>query len=67
VVDHGQQLGAERVKVDLLAQPGREGVHRAGGVIAAAVEAPVDQVLDAAAAQSRAVYASGGRTRIDFG
>src|SRR5262245_57984347 len=44
--DHGQQLAVERVQVDLVAQADREGVHRAGGVVAAPVEAPVDQVLD---------------------
>jgi hypothetical protein len=36
----------QHVQVDLVAQPGRERLHRAGGVVAAAVEAPVDQVLD---------------------
>ena len=34
------------VQVDLVAQAGRERLHGAGGVVAAAVEAPVDQVLD---------------------
>jgi hypothetical protein len=49
LVDHGQQVGAEGVQVDLVAEPGRELLHGAGGVIAAAVEAPVDNQLDAAA------------------
>ena len=45
--DHGQQLGVERVQVDLVAQPDREGVEGAGGVVAAPVEAAVDHLLDA--------------------
>jgi hypothetical protein len=48
LVDHGQQLGGQGVQVDLVAQAGREPLDGAGGVVAAAVEAPVDQVLDAA-------------------
>ncbi len=46
LVDHGQQLAPEGVQVDLVAEAGREPLHGPGGVIAAAVEAPVDQVLD---------------------
>jgi len=49
LVDHGQQLAVEHVKVDLVAQAQGEAVHGAGGVVAAAVEAAVDQVLDPAA------------------
>jgi len=49
LVDNGQPLGAERVQVDLVAQADGERLHRAGGIIAAAVKAPVDQVLDPAA------------------
>jgi hypothetical protein len=49
LVDHGQQLGREGVQVDLLSKPCRERLHGAGGVVVAAVEAPVDQVLDPAA------------------
>ena len=37
------------VQVDLVAQAGRERLDGAGGVVAASVEAPVDQVLDPAA------------------
>ena len=37
------------VQVDLVAQPGPEGLDEAGGVVAAPVEAAVDLVLDAAA------------------
>jgi hypothetical protein len=48
LVDHGQQVAVEGVQVDLVPQPGRELVDGAGGVIAAAVEAPVDQLLDPA-------------------
>ena len=49
VVDHGQQLAVEGVQVDLVAQAQGEAVHGAGGVVAAPVEAPVDQALDPAA------------------
>src|SRR5215211_3554283 len=49
LVDHAQQLGVQGGQVDLVAEADREGVHGAGGVVAAAVEAPVDQVLDPAA------------------
>src|SRR5215207_2726511 len=49
LVDHAQQLGVQGGQVDLVAQADREAVHGAGGVVAAAVEAPVDQVLDPAA------------------
>jgi hypothetical protein len=48
LVDHAEQLGRERVEVELLTQPGGERLDGLGGVVAAAVEAPVDQVLDAA-------------------
>src|SRR4029453_4231600 len=47
--DQGQQLGREGVQVDLLVQPAAERLDGGGGVMAAAVEAPVDQVLDPAA------------------
>jgi len=40
LVDHGQQLGRERVRVDLIAQAGAERLDRASGVKAATVEAP---------------------------
>jgi hypothetical protein len=49
LVNHGEQLGLQRSSVDLIAQAGGEPLHGAGGVIAAAVGAPVDQVLDPAA------------------
>jgi len=39
----------ERVQVELVAQVGAERLDRLGGVVAAAVEAPVDRLLDAAA------------------
>jgi hypothetical protein len=38
----GQQLGVQHVQVDLVAQAGRVCLQGAGGVVAAAVEAPVD-------------------------
>ena len=44
------QVGAQRVEVDLVAQPGAERLERARRVVAAAVEAPVDERLDARAA-----------------
>jgi hypothetical protein len=46
LLDHSQQLGGQGVQVDLLAQPGAEGRHCLGGVVAAPVEAPVDRGLD---------------------
>ena len=49
MVDYRQQLGGQRVQVHLVAEPAAERGDRAGGVIAAAVEAAVDQGLDAAA------------------
>src|SRR5215217_1810845 len=48
-VDHGQQLAVQGVQVDLVAEAGREVLDGPGGVVAAAVEAPVDHGLDAAA------------------
>ena len=47
VEDRGAQLGADRLEVDLVAQPRAEGLERLRGVVAVAVEAPVDGVLDA--------------------
>jgi hypothetical protein len=49
LVGHGQQLGSQGVQVDLLVQPIAEHRDRVGGVVAAAVEAAVDDRLDAAA------------------
>ena len=45
-VDHGQQLAVQGVQVHLVAEAGREPLDGAGGVVAATVEAPVDQGLD---------------------
>ena len=56
LLGHGEQLGREGVEVDLLAQPGTEGGHRLGGVVVAAVEAPVDQGLDAAPGRLALLY-----------
>src|SRR3954452_12127409 len=44
--DDADELGLQGVEVELVAQPGAEGVERALGVIAAAVEAMVDRGLD---------------------
>jgi sodium/hydrogen antiporter len=41
VVHDRQQLGGDGVKIDLVAQPGAEGVDRPGGVVLAPVESPV--------------------------
>src|SRR5215218_2107381 len=49
VVDHGPQLGVEGVQIQLVPQAGREPLHSPDRVVAAAVEAAVDQVLDPAA------------------
>jgi hypothetical protein len=49
LVDHRQQLGGQRLQVQLLARAGAERCDGGGGVIAPAVEAPVHRVLDAAA------------------
>ena len=49
LVGHGQQLDGHAVQVDLLVQPIAERGDPLGGVVAAAVEAPVDRGLDAAA------------------
>jgi hypothetical protein len=67
LVDHPQQLALQGVQVDLVAQPGREGVQGAGGVVAAAVEAAVDQVLDSAAQRRerrRGGQGGGGTARL---
>ena len=49
LVDDRQQLTAEGVEVDLIAQAGRERLDGLGGVVLAAVEAPIHHRLDAAA------------------
>jgi hypothetical protein len=49
LLHHRQQLAGEGVHVHLLAQAGAERLDRLGGVVAAAVEAAVDRLLDAAA------------------
>src|SRR5512133_1242654 len=48
LVDHGQELGRERVQVDLFPEPSAERLDGLGRVVAAAVEAPVDRLLNAA-------------------
>src|SRR5690242_5879327 len=49
VVDHVAELAHERVEVDLLAQAQAEAVQRPRGVVAAPVEAAVDERLYARA------------------
>jgi len=49
LVHDGEQLGGQSLEVDLLAQAGAEGGDGHGRVVAAAVEATVDHLLDAAA------------------
>src|SRR6266545_7011447 len=49
LLDHRQQVGSQRVQVDLLAQPRAERVDGPCRVVAAAIEATVDQPLDASA------------------
>ena len=39
LLDHGQQLDLQGVQIDLLAEPGRERLGGAGGVVAAPVAA----------------------------
>ena len=49
LADDVLEVGAQRVELDLLAQPRPERLERALGVVAAAVEAPVDEPLHARA------------------
>jgi len=49
LIDHAELLDGQGVQVDLLAQPSAEPLDGPGSVVAAAVEAPVDRVLNAAA------------------
>jgi hypothetical protein len=49
LVDYLSKLDGERLEVDLVAQPGAEGLERPLGVVLPAVEAAVDDPLDAAA------------------
>ena len=48
LVDDCQQFGRQGAQLDLVPQAGAERRHRPGSVIAAPIEASVDQVLDAA-------------------
>jgi hypothetical protein len=48
LVNRGQQLGRQRVQVDLVAEAGAERLDGPGGVVAAPVEAPIHRLLDAA-------------------
>lgn len=47
LADDGAELAAGCVEIDLVAQAGVERLERSGGVVAAPVEAPVDERLDA--------------------
>jgi hypothetical protein len=49
LVDHPQHPGRARVQIGLVAQAGAERLDGLGRVVLAAVEAPVDPLLDAAA------------------
>src|SRR5258708_29966380 len=49
VADRADELGADGIEVDLVAQLDAERVERARGVVARAIEAAVDRVLDATA------------------
>ena len=62
LVDDAAQLAAERVELDLVAQPRAEAGQRLRGVVAAAVEAAVDRRLDAGA---RGAEQRGDRQRRD--
>ncbi len=48
-VDDSGEIRPERLEIDLVAEPRAEGLERALGVVAAAVEATVDDSLDPAA------------------
>jgi hypothetical protein len=49
LVDHGQQFGVQGVQVDLAAEADAERLDGLGGVVPAAVEATIHDLLDAAA------------------
>jgi hypothetical protein len=49
LVGYGQQLGGERVQVDFVTQADAERLDRPGRVVLAAIEAPINDRLDAAA------------------
>ena len=59
-VDCGEELAADGVEVDRVAQPQRERGDDRLGVVAGAVEAPVDETLHA---QSQRVEQRGGGQR----
>jgi hypothetical protein len=48
LVDHGQEIGRKSLQVDLVAKSKAERFNGLGGVVLAAVEAPVHDLLDAA-------------------
>jgi hypothetical protein len=47
LVDYGQHLRRDRVKIDFLTQPRVERLDGLGGVVSTAVEATVDPILEA--------------------
>jgi hypothetical protein len=54
LVNDRQQLGGEGIKVDVLAQADAERLDGLGRVVLAAVEVPVNSLLDAAAGRRNA-------------
>jgi len=63
LLHHGQQLLAQLVQVHFLAQGGAERCQGLSGVILAAVEAPVNDPLDAPARTDRRVRAGRALSR----
>ena len=47
LLDYGQQLLTQGCQVRLLTQGGTESCHDAGGIVLAAVEAAINDLLDA--------------------
>lgn len=43
---HCLEVRGERIQVHLVPQAGREPLHRSGGVVAAPIEAAIDELLD---------------------
>jgi hypothetical protein len=70
LVDHGKQLGVQRVKVDLLTEPSGEGVDGPRRVIAPSVEVLIHDDLDVASGRLEQRSDSEGRSsdgKVGFG